>query len=63
MPKRTHIQDHDKIEVAEDVERIVQDKREHWRANRRKKHRRHRHYVKTMLRHMTEDLALDSEEE
>jgi hypothetical protein len=44
--------DYVKIEVADDLDHLVRDKREANRANKRKKHRRNRHYVKTMLRHL-----------
>lgn len=55
MSKRTQVWDYDKIEVADDVERVVRDKRACHRGGKRKKHRRHRHYVKTLLRHMADD--------
>ncbi len=55
MPKRTQIKDYEKIESGEDLERLVKDKREAHRGGKPKKNRRHRHYVKTMLRHLTED--------
>lgn len=54
MGKRTSIKDYQNIEHAEDLNRVVKDKRVGKRASRQKKHRRNRHYVKTLLRHLTE---------
>lgn len=55
MPKRTYIDDYTRVEAADDLEHLVKDKREAWRASKRNKHRRHRHYVKTMLRHLADN--------
>ena len=54
--KRTQIQDFHKIEQAEDLQRIVKDKRKGKRANKQKAKRRNRHYQKSLLRHLTEKL-------
>jgi hypothetical protein len=54
MSRRTQPMDYVRIEAAEDVELLVKDKREVHRANKQEKHRRHRHYVRTMLRHMAD---------
>ena len=59
MGKRTQIEDYQEIEATDDLERVVKDKREGKRANKRKQQRRQRHYIKTLLRHRTQDL--DSE--
>ena len=48
MPRRTNLQDAQKIEVASDVDEIVTDKREQWRANSTKARRRQRRYKKRM---------------
>ncbi|MCP3429451.1 hypothetical protein [Opacimonas viscosa] len=48
MPRRTNLQDAQKIEVASDVDEIVTDKREQWRANSAKARRRQRRYKKRM---------------
>lgn len=53
--KRTQIGDYEKIDKAEDLEKLVRDKREAKRANKKKANRRNRHYEKTLLRHLTED--------
>jgi hypothetical protein len=50
MPKRTQIEDFRKIEKAEDLERIVKDKRIEKRANKQKRSQRNRHYTKVLLR-------------
>jgi len=63
LAKRTHWQDYEYVEEGDDLERVVRDKREAWRANKRKKHRRHRHYVNTMLRHLSRDADMWHEEE
>jgi hypothetical protein len=44
MPKRTSPSDAERIETADDLELIVQDKREGWRANSTKARRRQRRY-------------------
>lgn len=54
MPRRTQVMDYEHIEAGEDLERLVKDKREAHRGGKPKKNRRHRHYVKTMLRHLAE---------
>lgn len=58
MPRRTQVNKTENIEKANDFEREVVDKRFGKRANEKKK-RRNRHYVKTMLRNMTDDQNLD----
>ncbi len=50
MAKRTQISDFQKIQKADDLERIVKDKREHKRANKKKRSQRNRHYEKALLR-------------
>ena len=44
MPKRTSPADADRIETADDLEDIVHDKREGWRAGGAKARRRQRRY-------------------
>ena len=44
MPKRTSPTDAGKITVAADLEELVQDKREGWRASGAKARRRQRRY-------------------
>jgi len=55
MPRRTQINDYQEVESTDDLDRVVQDKRTTKRAGRQKKHRRNRHYVKTLLRHLSQD--------
>lgn len=50
MPKRTSISDIKQIEDLNDLDRIVQDKRNDKRADA-KKERRNRHYVKLLIKH------------
>ena len=54
--KRTQIQDFEKIEQAKDLEELVKDKRVGKRANKKKAHRRNRHYGKNLLRHLKDHL-------
>ena len=49
MTKRTYERDAVLIEVADDLENIVKDKREIWRANPSKATRRQRRYKKRLL--------------
>ena len=58
MPKRTSIKDASLIERAEDLDEIVKDKRQHWRANNAKARRRQRRYKRVLtdaLKHQTFD--------
>ncbi len=56
MPKRTQIKDYHRIEKPEDLERIVKDKRSGKRATKSKSKRRNRHYTKTLLKHLSNDM-------
>ena len=49
MIKRTYERDAVLIEIADDLEDIVVDKRESWRANPSKATRRQRRYKKRLL--------------
>ena len=48
MPRRTYERDGQKIELADDVEALVSDKRAGWRANVSKARRRQRRYKKRL---------------
>jgi len=48
MPRRTYERDGQKIELADDVEALVSDKRAGWRANAAKARRRQRRYKKRL---------------
>lgn len=48
MPKRTSPKDAAKVETVDDLEEIVLDKREGWRANAAKARRRQRRYKKRL---------------
>ncbi|WP_425039499.1 hypothetical protein [Primorskyibacter sp. S187A] len=48
MPKRTSLKDAKRVETADDLDDIVQDKREGWRATAAKARRRHRRYSKRL---------------
>ncbi len=53
MPRRTSPRDADRVEYADDLDEVVQDKRAGWRANAAKARRRQRRYTK----HMTDEIA------
>ena len=48
MPRRTYERDGKNIEAAGDVDELVSDKREGWRANAAKARRRQRRYKKRL---------------
>jgi hypothetical protein len=48
MPRRTSLYDAKEVEVADDLEDIVRDKRVGWRANPAKARRRQRRYKKRL---------------
>ena len=48
MPKRTSLHDAKWVETADDLDDVVQDKREGWRATPAKARRRQRRYTKRM---------------
>lgn len=52
MAKRTAQTHHDRFTRAEDMDRIVQDKREDKRASKQKAIQRNRRYEKRMLWHL-----------
>ena len=63
MPKRTSPTDADRIEVADDLQDIVHDKREGWRANATKARRRQRRYTGLLTRQLLREGTGASEEE
>lgn len=52
MTKRTSITDADRIDAADDLEDIVQDKRAAWRATGAKARRRQRRYKNLLTLHL-----------
>ena len=50
MPRRTYEADGRRVEVAEDLDEFVSDKREGWRATPAKARRRHRRYGKRLTK-------------
>ncbi|MEL7164833.1 MAG: hypothetical protein AAGL96_05110 [Pseudomonadota bacterium] len=62
MPKRTNLNDAAKIEEADDLDDVVQDKREGWRATPAKARRRNRRYAKRMTEELAR-LARDGDDE
>ena len=57
MTKRTYEIDADNIEVAQDFEEVVKDKRENWRANIAKKRQRQRRYKKRLTKQLLKKYA------
>ncbi|MGR3493116.1 MAG: hypothetical protein ACU0DW_13750 [Shimia sp.] len=61
MPKRTSPKDAARIETADDLDEVVTDKREGWRASPEKARRRQRRYTKRLTTELAR-LAQDGEE-
>ena len=60
MPRRTYEADGRRVEVAEDLDELVSDKREGWRATPAKARRRQRRYGKRLTKTiLSEDLVRD----
>jgi hypothetical protein len=66
MPKRTSLKDAKRIDDASDIEDIVSDKRQGWRANAATARRRQRRYKKRLvdeLATLTQESEPESESE
>ena len=69
MPKRTYPKDVARIGVAADLDEVVVDKREGWRASDAKARRRQRRYKRLLVREIIkqpnasgqEDLCIDED--
>ena len=60
MARRTYEADGRRVEVAEDLDELVSDKREGWRATPAKARRRQRRYGKRLTKTiLSEDLVRD----
>ena len=57
MTKRTYEIDAGNIEVAQDFEEVVKDKRENWRANITKRRQRQRRYKKRLTKQLLKKYA------
>ena len=57
MAKRTYEMEADNIEVAQDFEEVVKDKRENWRANLTKSRQRQRRYKKRLTKQLLKKYA------
>jgi hypothetical protein len=60
MPRRTYESDGHRVEVAEDLDDLVSDKREGWRATPAKARRRNRRYGKRLTKSL-QTTATDSD--
>jgi hypothetical protein len=54
--RRTHIPDSQHIEKADDLDKVVKDKRRGKRATKKKGNRRNRHYEKCLLKYVAKDV-------
>jgi hypothetical protein len=66
MPKRTSLKDAKRIDNASDIEDVVADKRQGWRANAATARRRQRRYKKRLvdeLVNLTQETESESESE
>jgi len=64
MPRRTSLKDAEQVNDASDLEDIVSDKRQGWRANAATARRRQRRYKKRLvgaLANITQDSDSDSD--
>ena len=52
MTRRTYEKDAQKIEVADDLDKIVKDKRKNWRVNSSKIRRRQRRYENRLTKEL-----------
>ena len=59
MTKRTYESDADVIEIAEDLENIVIDKRVTWRASSSKARRRQRRYKNRLTKELLSSFSID----
>ena len=57
MTKRTYEIDADNIEVAQDFEEVVKDKRENWRPSLTKRRQRQRRYKKRLTKQLLKKYA------
>ncbi len=57
MTKRTYEIDAENIEVAQDFEEVVKDKRENWRADITKRRQRQRRYKKRLTKQLLKKYA------
>lgn len=60
--RRTRIQDYKKVDKADDLERIVNDKRKNKRASKKKGTRRDRRYQNKLLSFLSKSFNSDSDE-
>ena len=58
MPRRTYEEDGQRVELAEDLDKLVSDKREGWRATPAKARRRQRRYGNRLTKRI---LTVDTE--
>lgn len=59
--RRTRIQDYKKVDKADDLERIVNDKRKNKRASKKKGTRRNRRYQNKLLSFLSRGFQEDSD--
>ncbi|MCH1594941.1 MAG: hypothetical protein L7S42_00310 [Flavobacteriaceae bacterium] len=60
--RRTRIEDYKEVDKADDLERIVNDKRKNKRASKKKGTRRNRRYQNKLLSFLSRGFSSDSDE-
>ena len=60
--RRTRIEDYKEVDKADDLERIVNDKRKNKRASKKKGTRRNRRYQNKLLSFLRRGFSSDSDE-
>jgi len=63
MPKRTSPSDARDMVAADDLQLLVQDKREGWRANGAKARRRQRRYENLLIQHVVKTGCVSGEDD
>lgn len=63
MPKRTSLSDAKQVQIADDLEAIVIDKREGWRATDAKARRRQRRYKNLLTQQLVRGLAPEEDDD
>ncbi len=57
MARRTSIKDYNKINSADDIDRVIKDKRIRKRADKTKQIQRQRHYRKVLLKKLSSNYS------
>ena len=63
MPKRTSLSDAKQVQIADDLEAVVIDKREGWRATDAKARRRQRRYKNLLTQQLVRGLPREEDDD